>query len=204
MRVLWLDPDPPNPFSIGTLVGKLHRIRRQQLLREAEGYLDLISACGSNAPSPPVRDRIAMRVLSVLQGLEETGHRGRVLYFQGLALRAMERWTEAIPPLREAADLEPQDIQILLSLAWCYKRVRQIDLAIQAMQDAIAVDGGEAILHYNLACYASLAGNANQAVVSLTAAFEIDPNYRDLVGTERDFDPIRETPEFQALTSVIV
>jgi hypothetical protein len=38
----------------------------------------------------------------------------------------------------------------------------------------------------------------------LTTAFEIDPAFRDLVPGEPDFDPIRDHPGFQQLTSVIV
>ena len=35
-------------------------------------------------------------------------------------------------------------------------------------------------------------------------AFELEPEYRDLVMQEPDFDPVRNHPHFQALTSVIV
>jgi hypothetical protein len=42
------------------------------------------------------------------------------------------------------------------------------------------------------------------AVAYLAQAFELEPEYRELVQRERDFDPIRNHPHFQALTSVIV
>jgi hypothetical protein len=41
-------------------------------------------------------------------------------------------------------------------------------------------------------------------VAYLARSFDLDSNYRDLVGSERDFDPIRNHPDFLALTSVIV
>ena len=77
-------------------------------------------------------------------------------------------------------------------------------MAIQALEEAITIDPDAAIIHYNLACYWSLAENAKLAVEYLAEAFSIDSNYRDLVGDETDFDPIRQDPEFRALTNVIV
>ncbi|HEY2413907.1 MAG TPA: hypothetical protein VGI40_16770, partial [Pirellulaceae bacterium] len=60
------------------------------------------------------------------------------------------------------------------------------------------------IVHYNLACYWSLAGNVKLAVAYLSQAFDLEPEYRDLVQHEADFDAIRNHPHFQALTAVIV
>ena len=183
-----------------------HRIRRQQILREAEGYLDLITVFGDRMPSrPDVRDRMARRVLETLDRIENPGgFKGQILFLRGQAYRAMERYVEAVPALREAAELEPQNIHFRLSLAWCYKRCKRLDLAIQALEEAMEIDPAYAIVHYNLACYWSLAGNVKLAVAFLSQAFELEPDYRDLVYRESDFDPIRNHPHFQALTSVIV
>jgi tetratricopeptide (TPR) repeat protein len=182
------------------------RIRRQQILREAEGYLDLITVFGDRMPCrPDVRDQIAQRLLTTLERIDNPGGlKGHVLFLKGQALRAMERFVEAVPPLREAAEIEPQNIHIRLALAWCYKRCRRLDLAIQALEEAIEADPAYAIIHYNLACYWSLAGNVKLAVAYLSQAFDLEPNYRDLVCSEHDFDPIRNHPHFLALTSVIV
>jgi tetratricopeptide (TPR) repeat protein len=182
------------------------RIRRQQILREAEGYLDLITVFGDRMPCrPDVRDVLAQRVVDTLARIENPGGlKGHMLFLRGQALRAMEEFVQAVPPLREAAELEPQNIHIRLSLAWCYKRCRRLDLAIQTLEEAIEADPGYAIIHYNLACYWSLAGNAKLAVKFLSQAFDLEPNYRDLVPHERDFDPVRNHPHFQALTVVIV
>jgi tetratricopeptide (TPR) repeat protein len=182
------------------------RIRRQQILREAEGYLDLITVFGERMPCRPgVRDSVARRILDTLDRIDNPGGlKGHVLYLRGQALRAMERYVEAVPPLSEAAEIEPQNIHIRLSLAWCYKRCRRLDLAIQTLEDALESDPAYAIVHYNLACYWSLAGNVKLAVAYLSQAFDLEPEYRDHVQHEVDFDPIRNHPHFQALTTVIV
>ena len=182
------------------------RIRRQQLLREAEGYLDLCTSLSDLWPlSQTSRDRMATRALDVLGRLDaSTGQRAQSLFLAGMAYRTMERFSDAIQPLKQAANLDGDNVHIWLALGWCYKRTGQLDLAIQALEDAMSVDSSEAILHYNLACYWSLAGNAKLAVMYLAQAFDLDSNYRDLVGKEHDFDPIRNHPHFMALTTVIV
>lgn len=183
-----------------------NRIQRQKTLAEAEGYLDLITVLAERwPPKREVRDRLARRALKTLIGLEEAGAScWELFYLKGQALRAMHRYREAISPLRRAARLEPTDIHARLALGWCYKRIDRLDLAIESLEEALAVDPSETILYYNLACYWSLAGNARLALEYLSEAIEINPDYRNLVHDEQDFDPIRDHPEFQMLTSVIV
>lgn len=182
------------------------RIRRQQILREAEGYLDLITVFGERWPCRgAARDRLAERVLSTLDRIDNPGGLQAHIYFlRGQSLRAMERYAEAVVPLREAAELEPENIHVRLALGWCFKRCQRLDLAIQTLEEAIEAEPSQAILHYNLACYWSLAGNAKLACTFLAQAFELEPDYRDLVARERDFDGIRSNPHFLALTTVIV
>lgn len=183
-----------------------NRIRRQQILREAEGYLDLITVFGDRMPCRlDARDQLARRVLKTLDRIENPGGlAAHTLFLRGQALRAMENFIDAVPLLREAAEIEPQNVHVRLSLAWCYKRCRRLDLAIQALEEALEADASQAIVHYNLACYWSLVGNVKLAVAYLSQAFDLEPEYRDHVSREADFDPIRTHPHFQALTTVIV
>ena len=66
------------------------------------------------------------------------------------------------------------------------------------------VNTGSGILFYNLACYWSLAGGKEHTLEYLQQAFAMNPDYRDMVGKESDFDPLRNDADFQALTSIIV
>ena len=181
-------------------------VRRQQLLREAEGYLDLIMVFADQwPPRAETRDRLARRALEILKDVEQSGAEvAYAWYLQGQALRAMELFRDALVPLRASADGDSTNIHVWLALGWCYKRIRRIDLAIESLEEALAVDSSEAIIHYNLACYWSLSRNANQALYYLSTALDIDPNYRELVEDEADFDPIRSNDDFRMLTSVIV
>ena len=184
----------------------LEELRGQQLLQESEGYLELIFVLADRFElEVATRDRVAQRALDCLNQLPELMKRGdRYYQIWGQALQVMEQYQEAVGPLQQAAMLAPDQIDVWLSLAWCQKRCGRLDLAIQALEEALLVDSEEAIVHFNLACYWSLAERSQQALAHLAQAFELDCKYRDLVDEEKDFDPIRSHPGFLTLTGMIV
>ena len=166
------------------------RIRLRQILREAEGYLEL---------KMPLQ---ALETLSRVDSLSP--HQSQTLYLRGESLRALERYEEALVPLIEASELAPSNVHVWLALGWCYKRTGQLDLAIQSLEQAREAAPRESLIQYNLACYMSLAGRKNRALEYLARALGMDSRYRELIGDEPDFDPLRSDPDFQALTSIIV
>ena len=180
--------------------------RRKQIIREAEGYLDLLMALDDRWPlAEDVRDRVASRAIETLGRVRDAGgDRSHVLYLHGQALRVMHRFDESLAPLEQAAEIDPENIHVHLALGWCHKRSGRLDLAIESLEDALVADPSEAIIHFSLACYWSLAANKRNAIDYLSEALAIDPNYRDLIDDESDFDLIRDDPEFLMLTSVIV
>jgi len=182
-----------------------HKIR-QQTIQEAEGYLDLVLALGDGwQPKRANAARLAERALATLDRLDEIGaERPSALYLRGQALRFLGRHREAVDPLSEAAEIDPENVHVYLALGWCYKRMGRIDQAIEALEEALEVAPDEGLIHFNLACYWSLAGSVEHAVGYLAQAFTIDPHYRNRVPDEPDFDPIRHHNDFQALTAVIV
>lgn len=187
-------------------VSRSERVRRQQLLREAEGYLDLATVFGNRwGLATRHRDVLAERALAQLEKAKQFGGASfEAMYLEGEALRTLERWSDAVVPLEAARRDDAANIHVYLALAWCYKRMDRLDLAVEALEEALVHEPAAGILHYNLACYWSLAGNARRAVQYLSEAFELDPDYRDMVGSEEDFKPIRQHPAFVSLTSVIV
>jgi Flp pilus assembly protein TadD len=123
----------------------------------------------------------------------------QTLYLQGEALRALGRYGEALVPLGRVTQSEPENIHAWLAAGWCHKRSGRIDLAIDALETALAADPEEPLIRYNLACYWSLAGGKRQALAYLEQALSLDPSYRGLVDHEPDFDPLRSDREFQAI-----
>jgi tetratricopeptide (TPR) repeat protein len=179
-----------------------NRILLRRTVEEAEGYRDLAVFPGASSKSRASMMDLALRTLQ-RRGALVHGN-GRACYLLGATLREMHRYEEALLPLERGADLIPDDIHVWLALGWCYKRTGQLGKAIESLERAIRIDPSEAVLHYNLACYWSLARNRTLALRYLARALEIDCNFRDLIADESDFDPLRHDPEFKQLTSVIV
>jgi tetratricopeptide (TPR) repeat protein len=161
------------------------QIRCGRIQREAEGYLEL----GMPQHALQTLDRLG----------DPASFGGRALYLWGEGLRSMERYFEALMPLERAVRVAPDDVHIRVALGWCYKRTGRIDLAIDALEQAVLLDPGQALPRYNLACYLSLAGQRRRALRYLAQALAIDPTYRELIEEESDFDPLRADPEFQSL-----
>ncbi|MCH2113528.1 MAG: tetratricopeptide repeat protein [Pirellulales bacterium] len=169
---------------VNSLRERVYRVRR-----EAEGYLEL------GMP------RQALQAIQRRTPLVHNDARG--CYLLGECLREMRRYREAISPLSRSLELIPDDIHVRMALAWCYKRVGHVDQAIDSLEPAIDIEPGSAILHYNLACYWSLAHDRHQALRYLANALRIDGNFRELVEDEPDFDPLRSDPVFQDLTQLL-
>jgi Flp pilus assembly protein TadD len=163
----------------------LERIRNAKIHNEAEGYLEL---------------GLAQQALECLSRLgDPAAFEVHALYLWGEGLRTMERYFEALVPLERAAKAAPEDTRVRMALSWCYKRTGRLDLAIATLHEALVIEPAEPVLHYNLACYLSLAGQRGAALRSLTQALALDPAFGKLIDDETDFDALRSDPEFQAL-----
>ena len=161
------------------------RLRSRKIQREAEGFLEL------GMPQH------ALQALGKLGDPAQFDAEALCLWGEGL--HEMGRYFEALMPLERAARLAPGNIRIHLALGWCYKRTGRLDLAIEALKRSLSSNPHEALLHYNLACYLSLAGRRRQSLAHLARALDADPAYHQMVDEESDFDPIRSDPEFQSI-----
>ncbi|QEG33309.1 TPR end-of-group domain-containing protein [Bythopirellula goksoeyrii] len=164
---------------------------RERLLRtrrEAEGYLEL---------------GMPEHALHSLQRRGKVVHAdARGCYLLGESLRELRRYREAIFPLKRSLELIPDDIHVWMALGWCYKRTGDVARAIDALEQAVEIEPGEAILHYNLACYWSLVRDRRQSLRCLSRALNIDGNFRDFIASESDFDPLRNDPLFKNIAGV--
>lgn len=179
---------------------------RQILLRRAAGYLELGELLVEpDRETPANARRLLDRALAELRQLPEEMRSGPLAsLIEGEALRALGSWEAALGPLGRASEADPARLEAWLGLGWCHKRLDRLDDAIRALESGLKASPRQPILLYNLACYHSLAGNVTVAIDHLTRAIAIDGRFRDLTGTERDFDPIRTDPRFVAATHVVV
>ena len=159
------------------------RIRRQ--LEEAEGYLML------EMPS---------YALGILESRAEWPSMPfEANFLKGEALRCLDRYREALQALDVAAALRPDDIAVALAQGWCYKRTNRLAQAVDSLERAARHEPENALIHYNLACYWSLAANESKAVEELSLALRINPELRSLISDESDFNALRGNSTFERL-----
>jgi len=166
----------------------LTEARANRYLREAEGYLEL-------GLLDPALERIA-----AVESTAYLPYECAVLH--GSVLREKEHFAEAIPCFERALHCKVGDIMATMGLGWCQKRVGRVDLSVQAYNEALKKHPAEGILHYNLACYLSLASRPSEALEALTRALRLDANFRRLAHEETDFDALRELPAFKELVAL--
>ena len=166
-------------------MSRTSRDRVRKLLDEAEGFLML---------------ELPHRTLQILEERRDWSPMPfEAGFLKGEALRCLDRYREAIKPLEAAAAIRPGDTQVALALGWCYKRTNRLAQAIDALERALREHRDEPLLHYNLACYWSLAGESARALEALSTALDLDPDLRALIAEEQDFDQLRGNPEFDRL-----
>ena len=158
-----------------------------KLQHQAEGYLELGMS------------QQALDVLNRLGDSDDGDADLHALYLQGEALRGLGRYGEALAALGRVTKAEPENVHAWLAVGWCHKRSGRLDLAIDALEAARAADPEEPLIHYNLACYWTLAGGKRQALGYLERALALDASYRGLIDGETDFDALRSDPDFQAV-----
>jgi tetratricopeptide (TPR) repeat protein len=195
--------------SVDTIVrSPVTEVVAQATLRRAAGCIELCEpiATGEGQASVSVA-RLLRRALAEIAALPaDTQLTPQASLVSGAALRSLGEWQAAIAPLERASLAGPRAarLEAWMGLGWCWKRLDRVDLAISALESGLAVFPGLPVLHYNLACYHSLAGNVPAAIDHLQKAIELDDTFRDLTGSERDFDAIRSDPRFVAVVHVAI
>lgn len=180
----------------------MSRADQQHLLRQASGFLELAELLFEpDQPIPPASAKLLQRALSLMESIEPPLRQtteARLL--EAETLRALGQFEAALPLFRWAAHAAPQRVEPWLGIGWCLKRMDRLDEAIRGIRKGLEACPRQPILHYNLACYLSLAGDVQRSIDHLTKAISIDHRFRDLTQAEPDFDPIRSDPKFVAAT----
>lgn len=163
--------------------------KRERRLEAARGYLAL------DMPDHALKE---------LRAVDDPGAcRFEFSRLQGEALRQKHCYAEAFQAFSRADDASPDDLGVLLGMAWCLKRTGRLPEAIAAMERASEVAPQAPIVLYNLACYWTLAGDKNNALSWLGRALRRDASLRKLIPQETDFDPLRDDPDFRFIVETV-
>jgi tetratricopeptide (TPR) repeat protein len=180
----------------------MYPVCQQHLLRQAAGFLELGELLlEPDQPVPPASVTVLEHALQTLENIEPPlRHEPETMLLEAETLRALGQFEAALPLFRRTAAAVPKRIEPWLGIGWCLKRLDRLDEAIEQIRIGIQASPRQPILHYNLSCYLSLAGEVPTAIEHLTKAIALDRRYRDLTQVEPDFDPIRSDPRFVAVT----
>jgi uncharacterized Ntn-hydrolase superfamily protein len=160
---------------------------------------------------------LAERMMAALEAAEAAGgdRRGRqsaamVVERTGAASETREG-IDRVVDLRVDDHPEPiEELRRLLGIqaSWrvlgesmpFYER-KDYDGGIRLMLEGLAgVEAPAPLLLFNLACFESLAGRRDDAIEHLRAAIAADESAREMARADSDFEPLRDDPEFRALT----
>jgi quercetin dioxygenase-like cupin family protein len=84
--------------------------------------------------------------------------------------------------------------------AGSYADMGQVEKARGLFESAVAVRPDEWQGHYNFACFEALHGEREAAIAELRRAYELEPTrVAELATGDRDFDSIRDDPQFSAI-----
>ena len=75
--------------------------------------------------------------------------------------------------------------------------LNQLDDAIEWVKKSLSIEPKFANGWYNLACYSAKQNLNSESLSALKRAIELDPSFAKLARTEKDFDSIKSTNEFQ-------
>jgi tetratricopeptide (TPR) repeat protein len=148
----------------------------QQYCQAAVGYVELGMFQEANGQLENIDpfNRATPEVLAV-----------RIAVYHGL-----KKWELMQEVAKRLAEFQPHDIQWTISLAYATRRAESIEAAKEILMQALQHHPDEAIVHFNLGCYASQLGDLMLAKAHLKRAFVIEPKCRLMALDDPDLEPL--------------
>ncbi len=105
---------------------------------------------------------------------------------------AAKEWAPAAELAARLVASDPDTSGWWINYAYCIRRAASIGQAEQILLDARERHPQEAMISYNLACYASVTGRLSEARERLDFAIALDPALELLARGDEDLAPLRE------------
>ncbi len=122
---------------------------------------------------------------------ERLGTRTELDELRIVILQEAKRWGEMRQAAEHAARREPTRASWFISWAYALRREQSIAEARKVLELAHSLHPGEALIPFNLACYAAQTGKLAEARVLLDKAVGIDPELRRQAEADPDLAPLR-------------
>lgn len=102
-----------------------------------------------------------------------------------------QKWSEASSVAQRLAEMEPDESNWPLALAYAVRRSRGLVFAQEILKQAEEKFPDCATIHFNLACYAAQLGYLDEARQRLRRATQLDQGFAALAKTDPDLKPIQ-------------
>jgi len=156
----------------------------QSCLRRAEGFVDL---------KMPARARVE------LERIPAALHDHPACRVARLNLLMLEKnWAEAFPIARRLREQFPQHAEHWISDAYVTRRARNIAEAEPILIEAAGLFPRQAVIVYNLACYACQLGHLDKARALLKLLVQHHPEWRAAAVQDDDLAPLHDELEEDA------
>jgi len=118
---------------------------------------------------------------------------------KGATYAFLGRYDEGIDLINQALVLKPDFVYGHFNLGLANELAGRWDTAITAYHSAIDLDSKDVWSYYGIASIYGRQGNVDQTVAYLQQAIALQPDVRDVAKDEKDFNPVKNDPRFQAL-----
>jgi len=102
----------------------------------------------------------------------------------------LKKWELMQAVAKKLAEHDPQNVQWAISWAYATRRVESIEAAKEILVQALQHHPDEAMVHFNLGCYASQLGDLTLAKAHLKRALVIEPKCRLMALDDPDLEPL--------------
>jgi uncharacterized Ntn-hydrolase superfamily protein len=167
-----------------------------------EAVVDAMAHAFDDTPGPLVERLVASLEAGQAAGGDRRGQQSAAIVVERAGARSESReGIDRICDLRvEDHETPIAELRRLVTIWTGWEAARRANKFYERKEYGSAVEAMRIVLEsredplvlYNLACYESLDGRADEALAHLRRAIELDPSYRDLAENDSDFDPIRE------------
>ena len=113
-----------------------------------------------------------------------------VLGLRLLLCQELKRWATMVEVCRHLAGVQPEEVQWAVSLAYATRRAEGIEAARVILGRALKRFPLEAVIHFNLACYAAQTGEITSARALLHSACSLEPGWLAKALEDPDLAPL--------------
>jgi len=164
------------PLDAGDLPLEINRT-----LVRCEGFLDL---------------KLTARAAAELESVPTAFHNH--FYFRWLRVQIMtsrQEWTSALPEITRLREAFPAEPGFWIQEAYITRRAVGIEAARDILEQASPRFPDEAVIHFNLGCYACQLGKLEEAKQRIKSAIDLDAKWLAQALDDEDYEPLRDTLE---------